>query len=838
MRTQTQDAERHSGPLNGIRVLDLSTSRGELTGRFLAELGAEVIKVEPPAGAEARTMPPFALEDGRTQERSLFWEAAALGKQSVIIDLATGPGRAQLQGLVQEADVLVESYDPGVMASFGLDFARLHAANPRLVYVSITPFGQTGPKVDHPAADITLQAAGGLVSLQGDWDRRPVPIGEPYTAAYHAGAQAAADTVIALNERERSGLGQHLDVSMQAAIVWILMNATGFPPNERRDPPGFGDERGEGPLSAGAAQLAAAGITTKIPSLWECADGWVFALVVPSEQRASAYTAVLRWADEVGALGDNRDLLDVDWATFLVDVEQGRLTEDPLDRAVDCFRALFRRVSKAELMKRTIRDNLFFASVNAVDDLLVDSQLKGRGFWRNVEGVIHPGPFAKLSVTPLAAATRAPELGAHQALLAASRDRPVPRVPAETSPPLRPRPFEGLKVADFAWIGVGPIVAKALADHGATVVHVESETRIDSLRLAPPFKGGVRDANLSQFFANFNTSKLSLALNLATSDGKCIAKELTGWADVVVESFTPGTMAKLGLDYETLSRDHPGLVMLSTCLRGQTGPEASLAGFGNAGAAISGLHSITGWPDRAPSGPWGALTDFIAPRLAVAALTAALYHHTRTGLGQYIDVSQVECGINFLAPEVLDFVVNNRVAPASQDASPLAFPNGTYQVAGKSRYVALAVETGAQWQALQRVALGPAFAGPALRDLAARRAVGDLIDRELRTWFRDKEPWSAAQELVEAGIPAAVVARPSDLYKDPQLSHRGFFTELVHSKMGPTPYDGFATKFSAIPSAPRTAAPVLGEHTDHVLRELIGLSAAEVAEAREAGILE
>ena len=252
---------------------------------------------------------------------------------------------------------------------------------------------------------------------------------------------------------------------------------------------------------------------------------------------------------------------------------------------------------------------------------------------------------------------------------------PAPRTSSAHTTSARQSAFAGLKVADFAWVGVGPMISKALADHGACVVHVESRTRVDVLRRLPPFKDGEAGLDRSQFMANFNTSKLGLTLDLATDGGLALARRLADWADVVLESFTPGTMQKFGLDYATLSRKRPELVMLSTCLRGQTGPESTYAGFGGQGAALSGLHSITGWPDREPWGPWGAYTDFINPRFGVAALSAALIHRQRTGEGQYIDLAQTEAGIRFLEPLVLDYTKNGRVAGLTGHDSAYACPH-------------------------------------------------------------------------------------------------------------------------------------------------------------------
>ncbi len=826
-------------PLTGIRVIDLATARGEVAGRVLAELGAEVIKIEPPGGAEARRLPPFIRGRETDPDGSLFWASVALGKRSVVLDIQQPADRERLQRLLGGADILVESFDPGALAPLGLDYATLQARYPALIYVSITPYGQTGPDAHSPASDITLQAAGGLVAMQGDWDRRPIPVGEPYTAAFHGGAQGAADAIIALQERDRSGLGQHLDVSMQAAIVWTLMNATGYPPNEHRDPPGYGEDRGDSPVSLTAMALVSRGITdVDMPSLWECADGYFAGMLTPTEQRADVFVAFLRWADESGALGPDRNLFDINWATYLPDVQAGHQTTDPLKRAVARLRAFFLTRTKQQIMDRSLSDSLFIAPVYNTRDLAADPHLAGRDFWPKVGAITHPGAFAKFSRTPVELSRGAPALDEGRALLDAPARAPsAPAAPRVRPPAPRQRPFEGLKVADFAWIGVGPIVAKAIADHGATTVHVESAQRIDGLRLGAPFKNGVIDPNGSQFFANFNSSKYGLALHLGTPEGLQIARQLIDWADVVVESFTPGTMKKMGLDYATISQKRPDLIMFSTCLRGQTGPQAPLAGYGNSGATLSGLHALTGWPDRAPAGPWAAYTDFVTPRYGVAALAAAILHRQRTGLGQHVDVSQVECGIRFLEPEMLDYTVNGVVAPPPWDKTPLACPNGTYQVRGKERYIALGVETTAQWRALRSLAPLDAFTDAALDALPARKAAEEAIDGALRGWLRDQDAWEIAARLKAAGVPAAVVERPSDLYHDRQLAHREFFVSLNHTQMGPTPYDGFVTRFSDMPSAPRFAAPCLGEHTDYVLREILGLAPGEIAARQTAGVL-
>lgn len=811
-------------PLDGIVVLDFATDRAELAGRLLGDLGAQVIKFEPPGGAAARRIPPFDSHHAKPGEDSLYWAAVAAGKQSVVLDITDAAARARLQPLLARADVIIESGDPGEMAGLGLGYADIAAANPRVVYASITPFGQTGPDALSPATDLTLEAAGGLLGLQGDGDRPPVPVGYPQ-ASFHAGAQAAADVVIALNEREHSGRGQHLDVSMQAAIVWTLMNATGYPPNTGGDPPMSGEQRS----LKGATPGAALGI----PPIWECKDGYLTCLVTGGRAGRAPLQTILGWAAAEGELPSH--IKARDWSTWATDVAAGAL---PLNEAVEAVRLAgqyFARHTQHELMQQGTDAAMLLAPVFDVTGLLSDPQLAARNYWTNVDGRTMPGIPVRLSRTPMYGPRPAPRLGEHQHLL----DTPLPATPPVSRPTSsvpRRRTFEGIKVADFAWVGVGPIMSKALADHGATVIHVESFTRPDLLRNLPPFKDGVPGLDRAQFMADFNTSKLGLNLDLQTPGGREIARRLIDWSDVVVESFTAGAFARLGFGYEELAKERRELIMMSTCLRGQTGPQRTFGGYGSQGAALAGLFSLTGWPDRAPTGPWGAYTDFIAPRYGVAAFAAALYDRERTGLGQHLDLSQVEAAIHFMEPAVLDYTVNGVVAGPQGHASVRACPHGVYATAGTERYIAIACETPQQWANLRAIAPLDTFADPGLADVAARLPHDAAIDAVLAAWCAGQGGAELAARLKLAGVPASLVLRPTDLYSDAQLDHREFFVTCDHKEMGPTPYDGPVTRFSETPPQ-LTAAPCLGEHTLEVLRDILGYSDDEIVAFAEAGAL-
>ncbi len=774
-------------PLTGVRVLDTTTRWGEMAGRILAELGAEVIKLEPADGCDSRRVGPFH------EGESLYWGAMGAGKHSVVAD--------DPEPYLADADVFIES-------AFRDDFSGRY---PHLIHVSVTPFGIDGPLADAPAAEITVEAAGGLVNLQGNGDRAPLPMGAMPQAAFHAGAQAAADIVMALNERERSGLGQHLDVSAQACIVWTLMNATGFPPNTRQNPPGTSEFRGQLP------PFIAPGL--KLPNIVPCRDGHALLRLQMPVIGERTFDALLRWAEESG-LDVPEALHGRDMTGWLAALAAGKIEADDVRIAGERVVELLAQRTKREIQSFSAQHGLTLAAIYTVADLATDPQLDDRDYWVQCDGRRYAGPFARLSRTPLSRARHAPAIGESGSLSSAAARDPHP------SPSSRhdASPFEGLRVADFSWVGVGPMIAKALADHGATVVRIESASRLDLLRTSAPFKDGKRHPDRAQFMANFNSSKRGMTLDLKNPEGQRIARRMADWADVVVESFSPGTMARFGLDWDTLSAHRDDLIMLSTCMRGQTGRERTYSGFGGQGAAIAGLFELVGWPDRPPSGPWGAYTDFITPRFGVAALGAAILHRQRSGEGQYIDISQIECGIRFLEPLVLDHSVSGRIPTRMGQGSPQLLPHGVFACRGAHRYIAVGVETDVEREALAR-AIG----------LATPSDTDEGLEAALTAWCLPQDAFDAAASLRRHGVPAHVVARPTDLYQDEQLAHRRFFVMRNHPVMGPTPYDGPATVYSRTPPRLRSPAPCLGQHNREVMGAVLGVDEAEYERLRTAG---
>lgn len=423
------------------------------------------------------------------------------------------------------------------------------------------------------------------------------------------------------------------------------------------------------------------------------------------------------------------------------------------------------------------------------------------------------------------------------------------------------KPFAGLRVADFAWVGVGPTVSKYLADHGAEVIRVESSTYPEALRRVGPFVNDQPGIDNSGYYANFNSSKLGMSVNLKHPRGPELVKRLVATCDVVTESFTPGTMARFGLEYEALRTVREDLVMISMPLYGQTGPWAGYSGYGHVLQAAAGYNHLTGWPDAEPIGTGIAYTDFLVPHVATAALVAALDYRRRTGIGQYIDFGQLDAAVHGLGTAILDWTANAHEQTRLGNHDTEAAPHNAYKCRD-GRWVVLACATEKHWEGL-KAALGR----PEWCDMERMRRrwqrINELkeLDRHLGFWFedftrRDDEAALQAEEGFEGppvrkyttkevvelfqsfGVPCGIVQSPEEMHADPQLAHRHHYWTLDHPVMGARTYDAPAFRLSRTPAELTKAAPCLGEDNEYVYRELIGLSDDEFVELLADGAFE
>lgn len=390
----------------------------------------------------------------------------------------------------------------------------------------------------------------------------------------------------------------------------------------------------------------------------------------------------------------------------------------------------------------------------------------------------------------------------------------------------------GVKIADFSWVGAGPRATKDLADHGATVVKVESAKRLDLGRVSPPFKDGKRDVDGSAFFAITNTSKLGVTINLSDPRGQAVARKLVAWADVVVENFGKGFMERIGLGFADCRAIRPDIIMLSVSVAGRTGPMSDLRGYGNSAAALSGLAALSGWPDRPPHMPPFAYGDVVAPMFATLAVLAALEHRRATGEGQHLDVSQVEPLVHVLG-DVLARGQAEGEYERLANASVSMAPHGIYPARGIDQWIAIAAQDDDAWRALATMIGLDADRYP---DLDRRKAgVGD-IEPAIAAWTAGQDKHVLADRLSAAGVAAEAVNDGRDVFTDRELITSGHFVAIDHPVLGhcdmPAPPAHFSRSEVIVGPPPR-----LGEHNRQVFVEMLGMDRAEIEELVAAGAL-
>jgi len=397
--------------------------------------------------------------------------------------------------------------------------------------------------------------------------------------------------------------------------------------------------------------------------------------------------------------------------------------------------------------------------------------------------------------------------------------------------------FEGVKVAEFAWVAVGPQVGRTLAEHGATVLHIESHRRPDLLRLSSPFKDFEPGIDRSGLFAMLNTNKCSISLDLSKPKGKDIARKVIEWADIVTESFGPGTMKRLGLNYEEVKKIRPDIIYISTCMQGQYGPHASFRAYGMQLGALSGFPALVGRPDGEPMHPM-AYTDWLAPWYLVTALIGAMLRRRKTGKGMYLDQAQYEAGVTFLAQGILDYTVNGRVMNRMANRDPYAAPHGAYPCQGEDRWCVITIFTDEEWEAFCQVLGNPEWTKDAkFATLLGRKRNEDELDRLVAEWTINYTAEEVTALMQATGIPASVVYTIEDVFNDPQLKHRQHFVYLDHPVIGRHAYHNEAIRFSKSPPDFWKAAPCLGEDNEQVYKEILGLTDAEIADLLAEGVI-
>lgn len=675
----------------------------------------------------------------------------------------TGPHDPALDAELAAADVVIDT--PGFPGAWALDPGRA----PDAVWVSVTPFGLDGPRAHWRASDLGVMAASGNMYCTGFPDRAPLRCTEPSGYA-HAGGETAYAALTGL----ASGRPQRIDVSMHEVVCVANMSTparfpvTGF--RGVRRGPNIGRTR----------------------EIWTTRDGFVSFGLRGGKARVPSLETLTR-------LVDTPTLRAMDWSGFSPNTTNAE-TLRAIENDVADF---FARHTMAELYAYACETNLMLAPINGPAEILASEQLKSRGFFEAAEG--YPAlPRSFLTVRGPADSPASPP-----ATFARNAD---PRVSRVTETGAGRGAWAGVNIVELGSGAAGPIATRYFAEHGATVLRIESHSRPDFLRvyaLGPDNPHGLEGAPM---FDGLNVAKRDASFNLKHPRAVELVRRLVvEWADAVAENFAPRAMVGFGLDYDTLASHKADLVMVSACLNGQTGPHKDYPGFGGQGSALAGFNFLTGWPDREPVGPHGTITDSLAPRFVATALAAGLLHRRRTGEGCYLDVSQVEAAIYALSPWLLEFQATGVARGRAGNDGERARLHGAYRCADEGevgdRWVAIAAWTDDELARLH------AITGP---------------DVEAFTCSRSRT--EVAEALQAAGIEAVPVQDFADQHADPQLAHRGHFVPLTHPFMGPGLYEHNGFRCSDAAADYDRSGPTLGQDQDWVLRELLGLTDDEVAE--------
>jgi crotonobetainyl-CoA:carnitine CoA-transferase CaiB-like acyl-CoA transferase len=785
--------------LEGVRVVDLAGEPAAMTGRILADLGADVVLAEPPTGAPLRALP----------NRFRAWAA---GKRSRVVE---GPDDPALDALLAWADVVVDT--PGFPGAWTLDPARA----PGAVWVTVTPFGRAGPRATWRAGDLGVMASSANMYCTGDPDRPPVRCTEP-TAYAHTGPEAAFAALTAL----WTGHPHRVDVSMQEVVFTANMATparfpkTGF--RGRRLGASIGRTREIWPTRDGYVSFGLRGGKARVPSL-------------------ETITRVVAHDDGIDASA----LTSRDWAEYTPNT----VSDEELHAIEEPIAEYFARHTMQELYDLACETNLMLAPANSPTEILASTQLAARRFFSKLGDFPRfPSRWVTIRSRDDEAAPARPKSPAPDLASAASESCAGGSIDGGGGPQ-RSKPgtpaWSGVNILEFGSGAAGPIATRYFAEHGATVLRVESRTRPDFLRvyaLGPDNPHGLEGAPM---YDGLNVGKRNVALNLKHPEAIALVKRLVvEWADAVAENFAPRAMRGFGLDYDMLAELKPDLVMVSACLNGQTGPHRDYPGFGGQGSALSGFNWLTGWPDREPVGPHATITDSLSPRFVATALAAGLRYRERTGRGCYLDVSQVETATWTLSPWLLEYQHDGVVGTRDGNRSPRAVPHGAFpcldepgadgRVIG-DRWVAIATWTDDEWGHLAEL-IG--IDDPSLSTLAARQARIDEVEAAVGAWTATRTRADVAAMLQDCGIEAVPVYDFGDVHDDPQVAARVHFVALEHPVMGPGLYERNGFRLSDAPSGYDRAGPTLGQDDDWVLGDVLGLSDTERARLADAGALD
>ncbi|MFL2935749.1 MAG: CaiB/BaiF CoA transferase family protein [Myxococcota bacterium] len=783
--------------LKAYRVVDHSTTvAGAYCGKLFADGGADVIKLE--SGEAGDPMRAVSATGGRKEgEDGVLFRYLNGGKRSVRGELKS-PLSTSVQSLLEGADLIIEDRPPTA-----LDRATLVEAFPGLVWLTITPYGLTGPLADRPATDFTIQAESGSIGARGR------PGAEPYQAGgelsgWTGGSFAAVSALAAMRHARRTGQGEHIDFSLHEVtalstncyidLMWGILGR----------PPALGSLP-----------------NLETPSIEPTKDGFVGFTTYSAQQMSDFLLMIgredLRESEEFSQFGQ-------------------RLTR--LDEFEELVHAYTREHSTHEIVELAQMFRIPVSPICNGQTVLDQEQLKARDVF--VEdpsgGFLRPAAPYRIDGERPPLGSPAPSLGEHEGQV---ESRTVERPVAQAE---RHRPLEGLRVVDCTTWWAGPIATQMLAMLGAEVIHVESIQRMDGSRSV----GGAFAAQhedwweCSFIYLSANSNKRGITLDLSDPKGREALDRLIAEADVLVENFSPRVMEGFGVTWEHVQSVNPRCHYVRMPAFGLDGPWRDNVGFAATMEQMAGLSWLTGHVTDQPRIQRGPC-DPMAGVHAAFALLLALEERDMSGRGHFVECCMLEAALNVTAQQVGEYTAYGEIMGRAGNRSPGTAPQGLYPCQGHHitdhpQWLALSVETEAQWRSLVAWLGSPDWAGDCGPDLESRMAKSDVIDEALRGVFAERDLGSCVEELLAEGVPAAKIVDPRTLAEHPQLVARGFFDEVDHPLAGSQRTMSAPFRYRSVPHWLRSAAPLLGQHNAEVLAEL-GYTAAEIEQLEEGRVI-
>jgi crotonobetainyl-CoA:carnitine CoA-transferase CaiB-like acyl-CoA transferase len=785
-----------TGPLAGLRVIELTDDTGRFAGKVLAETGAsvaQVVEALPFSGAPMRDAGPAA------RGGLLDWWYDG-GKRRVPLDLGTDAGRDAYRTLAARADLIVETQAPGRLADLGIDHADLVAANPALVQVALTPFGRTGPRAGWQTSDLVAAAMSGVLSISGTPDEAVVAWGRQ--ALNFGSIMACVCGLSGLWSARETGTGQLVDVSLHEVI------------------------------------------TSSIENLF---FQWWFPDMLPIPQRALRQGS-LHWLGAYVVANAKTGAVNIapvpqpgvlfEWMAEEGDPEGAELSQLTLEEAIGQMPRVMNAIKRfcltkdsEELFHEAQRRHIAFGDVQTVAQVAENPQYAYRKSFRDVDGfagVRLPGPYARFLGTPPSAPEPPPAGPTTVADLAAEwarveRPAPTPDGERHHGPTSAGKPLDGVRVVDFTWVLAGPFANRILGDLGADVLKFQTAERA-TLVNSPDFP----------YFYVWNRSKRLVSLDMKRSEAIPVIRSVIEQSDVLMENFSAGVLRRWGLGYDDVRAWNPGIVYVSMSGPGHDGPWSNVITYAPTIHALCGLTYLSNPPGKLDVGPGFSLNDHAAGMTSVVAVLSALEARRRTGQGQHVDIAQMETGTYLIGPAVLDYLSNGREAHPAGNVDPFGqwCPNEVYRC-GNQRELAVTCRSDEEWRRLCSTVAWPMAdlaQDPSLATVAGRFARREEIDARLREWCASRRAEDAMEALQANGVPAGIVQDGGDLTADPQLAARNFWRRTDHAVFGERPYDRFPALWSGTDLEPYVlSGAFIGESNFDVYRELAGLDEEAIA---------